>query len=192
MFERGFKAWCENVSLELRRDLGLSKESPLRPIVLADYLEVPVWTPSDLTGIPAGSLKALLVDESDDWSALTISIGDSVAIVHNTSHSKRRQSSDLMHELAHIVVGHEASKVEISKELGMAMRSFDRQQEEEANWMSGCLLLPRAALVAIGNSRHKESACGDFGVSMDLLTYRLNVTGVTAQMEHRRRRRRRE
>ena len=191
MFERGFKAWCENVALELRRDLSLSKASPLAPQILADYLDVPIWTPGDLPGVPKDSLATLLVEETDDWSAVTLTLDGSVAVVHNTSHAHRRQASDLMHELAHIVVGHEPSKVEISKELGMAMRSFDKQQEEEAAWMSGCLLLPRPVLIAIGSPGDHESACRKYGVSLDLLTYRLNVTGVTAQMLHRRRKKKR-
>lgn len=47
------------------------------------------------------------------------------------------------------------------------------QQEDEANWLSGCLLLPRPALLFIMQSAmDQEEACRRYKVSDDLLTYR--------------------
>ncbi|HET9642622.1 MAG TPA: ImmA/IrrE family metallo-endopeptidase [Burkholderiaceae bacterium] len=50
------------------------------------------------------------------WSAVTLIVGDRKVIILNTSHSAARQSSDLMHELAHLIRGHSAQEVDVSEE----------------------------------------------------------------------------
>jgi len=35
----------------------------------------------------------------------------------------------------------------MSPNSGMALRTHNEEQEEEANWLAGCLLLPREALL---------------------------------------------
>lgn len=91
-----------------------------------------------------------------------------------------------MHEPAHLITGHNPSKVLLSQDGTVALRSFNRQQEEEAAWLSGCLLVPRPALVLIARTHMGlERACREYGVSDDLLDYRLNVTGVRIQMRRR-------
>jgi len=186
MFERGFKSWCENVALNLRGELRLRRTDPLPPKDLANYLEVQLWTPRQIKDLPAESLKILLVTEWQNWSALTVSHNGRDAIIYNPRHSAGRQSSDIMHELSHILAGHRPSTVMLSPDGALALRSFDRQQEDEANWLCGALLLPRPALVFIVQSdMDQEEACKRYHVSDDLLIYRLNVTGVTAQMRRR-------
>ena len=44
MFERGFKSWSENVATSLRNDLKLRNLDPLATKILAEYLEVRLWT----------------------------------------------------------------------------------------------------------------------------------------------------
>src|SRR5258705_9198107 len=57
-----------------------------------------------------------------------------------------------------------------------------RQQEEEADWLSGCLLLPREALINIKRRRIAEAnAATEYGVSVKMLNYRLAMTGVNWQ-----------
>ena len=69
---------------------------------------------------------------------------------------------------------------------GMALRTHNEEQEEEANWLAGCLLLPRAALVTVRRTmRSDEEICFKFGVSAAMLRFGLNVTGVDAQMRGR-------
>jgi len=184
MSERGFKSWCENVALGLRAELGLTKTDPLPPQTLADYLEVRFWTPRQIQGLSQEALKILLQTEKGNWSAVTVSYNGLDAIMYNPTHSPGRQSSDIMHELSHILIGHKPSTVLLSPDGVLALRSFDRKQEDEANWLSGCLLLPRPALLFIMQSgMNQDEACQRYQVSDDLLTYRLNITGVIAQIK---------
>lgn len=182
MFKRGFKAWCERVALEKRTELGLRPIDPLPPARLAETIGVRIWTPEEVPDLPSDCLRTLLQDDPDSWSAVALRLPGIDLIIVNSAHSKARQVSNLMHELAHILLGHNPSRVDVSEEGHLLLRTHDQSQEEEANWFSGCLLLPRPCLFSIlrNGGATKESA-QSFGVSLDMLTYRLRVTGVEIQ-----------
>lgn len=183
MFERGFKSWCETVSVTVRKDLGIAAASPLPVAALSDFLQVAVWSVADIHGLSSTAREILTGTEKANWSAITVSLGGRDAVIFNPTHLNGRWASDVMHELAHLFIGHPPSTVFVSVDGQLALRSFNRQQEEEAAWLSGCLLLPRVALQRIhrlgGASRE---TCNEYGVSDEMMTYRLNVTGINQQM----------
>ena len=79
------------------------------------------------------------------------------------------------------------SRVMFFPDGNIALRTYDQTQEDEANWLAGCLLLPRDALMHIKAHRiAEELAARTYQVSVQLLKYRLNVTGVTAQFRRAR------
>lgn len=185
MFERGFKAWCERYAAQKRAALGLKEIDPLDPFGFAKHLGIRVLNPTDVPGLSQESLNVLLRNDgktSSCWSAVTIIAGSKVAIVINSSHSAGRQSSDLMHELAHRIREHRAEEMEISESGVMMLKAYDKAQEEEADWLSGSLLLPRDALIWIkSRGIALPIAAEAFGVSVRMLNYRLAMTGVNRQ-----------
>ena len=185
MFERGFKTWCEKYATDKRKELGLEANAPLDARSFARHLGVKIWTPADVPGLSTSSLDVLLRNDGvtpSCWSAVTVLAGDRVLVILNSSHSPARQASDLTHELAHRIRGHEAQEVEVSAEGLMLLKSYDKLQEEEADWLSGCLLLPRDALLAIKKRRLEDAAAAvEYGVSMRMLSYRMAMTGVKRQ-----------
>ena len=59
----------------------------------------------------------------------------------------------------------------------------DREQEEEANWLAGCLLLPRAVLLREARKgMDAESIAAKHGVSTQMAHFRLNASGVLIQL----------
>jgi Zn-dependent peptidase ImmA (M78 family) len=71
----------------------------------------------------------------------------------------------------------------MSPDGNLVMRSYDQKQEDEANWLAAAILLPREALLQ--SKRNKLSATDiavRFGVSEPLVSYRLRITGVEAQL----------
>ncbi len=185
-FDRGFKSWAERCSVGLRRDLGLKAHDPLPAASLAEYLEIRLWTPRHVTGLPNECLEQLLKKDPKGWSAITFSSGDGYTIIYNPCHSQGRQSSDIMHELAHIIAGHEPSQLVLSSDGKMVMRSFDQKREDEAFWLSGCLLLPREALLYIKRIGFSESQIQErYVVTSALLRCRLGVSGVSRQLSWR-------
>jgi IrrE N-terminal-like domain len=182
MFRRGFKSWCEETALKVRQHQELATTAPLSPFVLARELQVAVVQPADLKHLAEDVRRRLLREHSDCWSAITIPGKERPLIVYNPSHSAARQNSDLMHELAHILLGHKPTVVFIDPNTDLSLRTFDKAQEEEANWLGGCLLLPREVLLHIKATHlSNEAACRHYGVSAKMLSYRMNVSGVNIQ-----------
>jgi Zn-dependent peptidase ImmA (M78 family) len=186
MFRRGFKTWAERTALRARQKLKLLPHSPLEPSRFADLLGVSVVTPTDLPELAEDVRRRLLHDHCDCWSAITVTDGTNHLIVVNPSHARTRLNSSLAHEIAHIILGHEPSMMFMSPNSGMALRTHNEEQEQEANWLAGCLLLPREALMLIRRLRKsEEDACSEYGVSPAMLRFRFNVTGVDAQLRNR-------
>ena len=145
----------------------------------------------DLPDLPEDVRTRLENDHRDCWSAITVSDGNCHLIVTNSSHARTRVHSSLAHEIAHIILGHEPSMMFMSPRSGMALRTYNEEQEDEANWLAGCLLLPRDALVAIRRRGvSDDDACSEYGVSAAMLRFRLNVTAVEVQLRHAQVRRR--
>lgn len=182
MFERGFKTWSERFSLQKRRELGLHAHDPLDARNLAENLGIRVWTIEEVPGLSADSKRTLLEDDQAGWSATTICSDSGNLIVLNSSHSPGRQASDLMHELAHLILGHRPSPVDVGVDGTLMLHSYDRKQEDEANWLAACLLLPREALIHIKRREPDMFAAAKlYGVSQAMLKYRLDVSGVNYQ-----------
>lgn len=187
MFERGFKAWCERYSTEKRLDLGLQADAPLDAFKLAKHLGVKVWTPREVPGLSEESLGVLLRNDgatASCWSAVTIVVNNRILVILNSSHPPGRQSSDLTHELAHHIRGHKAQEASVSPEGLMMLKNYEKIYEEEADWLSGSLLLPREALVTIKRrGLEPAKAAEEYGVSVRMLNYRLSMTGVNRQFK---------
>ncbi len=195
MFERGFKAWCERYSATIREQLGLGMHDPLDPSSLAAHLGIRVWTPNDVPGLSKKHKEILTRHDGHTrscWSAVTLVANKKVLVILNSSHSLGRQASDLMHELAHRILDHDTQEIEVSSEGIMLVANYGKDQEDEADWLSAALLLPREALIWI--KRHgldDEEAARKYGVSIRMLRYRLSMTGVTRQFSNSKTKRRR-
>jgi Zn-dependent peptidase ImmA (M78 family) len=187
-FERGFKSWAERTSQNFRREFGLQPPSPLSPAELAAYLDIHLCTPGDVPGLPKDVLDQLLRHDPSGWSAVSFYQRNRGVVIYNPSHSKGRQASDIMHELAHVVLDHRPATLIMSQDGSLVMRSYDRKQEDEANWLGWCLLLPRDALVqSLRRALSVEMIAEQYGVSETLVRFRLRVTGVQAQLRARQR-----
>jgi hypothetical protein len=181
LLERGFKTRCENISVTLRSKLDVSPEDPLSYQQLATYLKVDIIELADLQHLGADSKTYLASPTGDEWSAVTVAKPERVIIVCNPSHSPARKSSSVMHELAHIILEHAASKIFIT-DTSFALRDYDEKQEAEADWLAGSLLLPRVALQKSTHQRiSKETILQEYSVSSDLYEYRKRMTGIAKQ-----------
>lgn len=183
MFRRGFKTWAERTSLRARQKLNLPPTSALDPYKLAELLGVIVLTPRELPDLSKDVQRRLVTDHQESWSAITITDGNVYLVVVNPVHASTRLHSSLAHELAHIILAHDPSMMFMSPAANIALRTHNEEQEEEANWLAGCLLLPRDILLIIRRRRLSDNqACSEYGVSEAMLRFRFNVTGVDVQL----------
>ena len=176
---RGFKSEAERIARGVRSDMDLNAAESVAPEDLASLLGIEIRAGDEL--VKRERFQELDRIQPDSFSACTFRPSpERVVIVYNPLSTKSRRRSDLAHELAHILLDHELSRLE---RLGdVTFFSCDAVQEEEAGWLSGCLLLPRALLLAeTRRGVSNEEIARKCGVSKQMAQYRLNVTGVLRQ-----------
>lgn len=179
---RGFKTEAENRAASARASLGISPLSPLDPWAYAAHLGVIVLNFEEL-GLTKKSAHQLLVTDPTSWSAMTLKEGDAVGVIVNPSHAQTRQRNDLMHELAHFELKHVPVRVDVSATGFLLLSDYSEEQEQEADWLAGALLLPRNALVSLRTrGRTVEQIATMYGVSPALCDWRLKMTGVHLQL----------
>lgn len=123
----------------------------------------------------------------DSWAALTMRIGPSNLVVYKPVSSDGRKNNVIMHELAHIILGHELAQACLLEDGSLVPGNFSQDQEDEADWLAGTLLLPRPALMAIRTRRIPDDmACDQYLVSKEMLAWRIRMTGVDYQLSRRR------
>jgi len=139
--KRGFKSQCEKRAIELRKQLGLESTSPLSATELSDQVNVTIWSTLDIDGLGLQDLRQLTEIDADSWSAFTLRIENKHLVVYNSSQSPARINSVCMHELSHIILGHELHNAHVSSEGHLVPSNYNKEQEDEADWLGGHLEL---------------------------------------------------
>lgn len=189
MLRRGFKSQCERRSVEIRKSLGLAHDDPLRGVDLAHQFGATIWNESDVADVPALDLRQLTVVDGQSWSAFTLRIRNRHLVLFNSSQSAPRINSVIMHELAHIALGHELHSASLSDDGHLIPSNYSQDQEDEADWLGGTLLLPRPALLRIRREGLSDAAAmNKFQTSEEMLKWRFRMTGVDYQLGYGRKR----
>jgi len=187
---RGFKTQCESIATAVRAEIGLDTRSPLEARRLAVHLDIPVHPLSSLTSEDVqAAVDHVMVKDPSALSAMTIFPRWPLThrvIIFNDGNSLARQNSDLAHELSHGLLLHEPTAAIIN-----GCRLYDKAEEDEAAWLSGCLLIPRdAALLIAASHMNTAIAASEYGVSTRMITWRVNSTGAQRQVDASRSRQR--
>ncbi len=179
---RGFRKEAEEYAEEFRFELNLEPHAPLCPCKLSNHLEIPVCKLSEHPSIPDDVKNYFLGPGSNYFSATVIPFGTYREIVHNDAHHLNRQNSNVMHEVAHIILGHPPSPPLIDD----ASRNYDSMLEYEANQLGFTLLVPKvAALSAIEDFDSLMLAADFYGVSVSLLTARIQISDAARWARNR-------
>jgi Zn-dependent peptidase ImmA (M78 family) len=185
---RGFKAEAERIANQLRQDMGLPSAVPAKALWLAEHMGVTVRSADEL--VDRRRLEELAEIQPDAFSAATFRLpGGHIVVVTNPLNSPGRVNSDLAHELAHLLLNHRTRRLE--SVAGMRFFTCDQEQEEEANWLGGCLLLPRELLLAAARKGWSAQRISEeHDVSLPMARFRLNASGVLIQIGRERHRKR--
>ena len=174
-FRRGFKTEASTIARDARAEMTLSATAPLDPWALATHLEIPVIALSTLGDAAPGAVRTLTGRFSSQFSAVTVFRGPTRVILHNDRHALVRQRSNLCHELSHTLLFHEPIPA-INHD---GAREWDAALEAEANWLAGTLLVPDdAALLIVRNDTSVEEASATYGVSTQMMNFRIRVSGA--------------
>ena len=178
----GFKAQSDRIAAGLRIQMGLATYDPVNLIVLAELLKVTVVRLSDFVARCPDEVAQLTSRDPAGFSAMIFPVGDGRNIaVLNDAHSVGRQNSSLAHELAHLLLLHSPEEVDSCS----GCREFDTVVENEASFLAGSLLIPNvAARHILRTGMDIDEVLSRYGVSRQMLDWRLNVSG--ARIRHRR------
>ncbi len=177
--QRGFKTRAEGIADDTRQKMDLKPSEPIDAEVLAKFVKADLRSAGDLTSI--AKLETLDELQPGAFSACTFTIGGRHVIVFNPLASLGRRNSDIAHEVSHIILGHD---VKTAYTIGsLTFFTCDPEQEQEANWLAGCLLLPRRLLFTLAKRGLTANDIADrCEVSVQMAEYRLRATGITRQL----------
>lgn len=181
---RGFKANAEKKSLALREEIGINVKEPLDCYKLGNHLGITIvpLTKFQELGLSSSQLKLFGKDNGyKEFSATILDTPHGYLMIYNHFHSKARIKSSMAHETAHVVCDHKFSSVEYGFGL---IREFPKEQEEEADWLAGCLVLPRNSIVwAVREGMNQSEMASHFGISPQMVRWRYNLTGIAKQVK---------
>jgi len=175
----GFKTHANRIAAEVREELELEPLDPLNPFALAEQLAIPTVPLSSFEGAIPDAVRYLSRVDTGAFSAVTVFDGPRRAIVYNDAYSRGRQHSDIAHECAHGLLLHPPRPAFD----GAGCRNWDDDEEDEANWLGAALLITEeAALHVIRHEINLNQAAHYYGVSRQLLRWRINVTGAVKRV----------
>jgi Zn-dependent peptidase ImmA (M78 family) len=184
----GFKANANRIALGLRRQMGVAETDPIDLSRLAERLGLSVVPISNFASVCPESLEQLVRKDAGAFSALLLPVGNGRRIIlHNDTNSRGRRNSDLAHEISHALLAHPPR----SLFNGSGCRHFDPDMESQANCLAGHILISNEAARHIVYSRlDLGAACAAYGVSRDMMEFRLNASGARKQHQRWKRQRR--
>jgi Zn-dependent peptidase ImmA (M78 family) len=176
---RGFKAEAERLSEQIRIELGRRPSDPVDVLDLAAHVGATVRRADELTS--KEKLETLEEIQPGAFSACTFTVGDKHVIVYSPLASAGRMQSDVAHEVSHIMLKHDMKSMETIG--GLTFFTCDAEEEQEANWLAGCLLLPRRLLyIAARKGMSGSDIAATYNVSETMANFRLRTTGVLRQL----------
>jgi hypothetical protein len=175
----------EHNGLDLREDLGAEPDGQLSYVdAFALYPNVQVLPHGE---VPAAAkyINHFRNGGSNSWSGLAIRISDELELVlYNDSHPPSRVRATLMEEFFHLRLNHPRSVIRVFATSDGA-RTHDGAVEAEAYGSGAAALLPYAALKKLlAGGTSTATIARAFGVSRELVAYRMKVTKLYSQ--HRR------
>lgn len=184
-FRWGFKKECEEICHEARTELGLEKYAAFDPFALAEHLLIPCESIEDYATEDGceWAVDHLTEKGCNEFSAAIVYRGTRGRILYNGQNSPARMRSDIAHELSHVLLEHDPGPVRGEGK----SRTWNPEQEREAAWMGGVLLVPEHVALRIARRDTPiTGAASSYGVSVDLMQWRLRMSGALIRVERAR------
>lgn len=108
--------------------------------------------------------------------------GKKTLIIVNSERPPQRQANTLMHEGSHIKLRHKPSRADRSIGGLLLLSDYPAELEDEADWLSGCMLAPRDGLQHYGNGLDADGVARYYGISKQFANWRIGKTGIKRQL----------
>ena len=175
---RGFKAEAERLATQVRAEAGMGSLGRLDIDRLAEQVGASIRAADEL--VTRSKLERLEQIQSGAFSAATFDLNGRIVIVTNPLAEEERRRSDVSHEVAHLLLNHQVKEIEqIGK---VSFFTCDAEEEQEATWLAGCLLLPRELLLrSLQRGMDANAIAAANTVSTQMTNFRLRTTGALVQ-----------
>ena len=178
---RGFQTYAVDLATKVRSRLGVSLYERLDVRQLAVVYGLSIVSFDQLSSV-SEAVHYFTETHTRQLSGFVAQVDSQQVILINPAHCDERTASTITHEVSHCILCHE-SKLRLTGE--QACLSGDPDQEDEASWLGGELLLPREAARRLVFRRVDEvDAAAMFGVSIEMVRWRMNICGGR-QMQRR-------
>lgn len=175
----GFKTEANDIARDIRAELGLKLADPLDPWALAQHLEIPVIGLSSYGTDAPRAVEHFGQTDLMAFSAVTVFHGTRRVIVHNDAQPRGRQANNLAHEISHGLLQHPPTPA--LNEQGC--RNWNKDVEDEAAWLGAALLVSEEAALSVARKRVPlNEAAETYGVSVEVMRMRLNVTKASGRV----------
>lgn len=182
---RGFKEDAKRLTLEVRAEIGLDPLDRLDPRAVAVEYGVTIYTVTALAGACGPDVGEWLGGPGQEvFSAALVPCGTARFIVDNDLHAVTRRVSSIAHEMAHVLCEHRFTEVLVTVE---GCRAASRDDEAEADWLGGELLITYTAAVAAARAGWDDQQVADaYGVSPRRAAMRMNASGARTVVQRQR------
>lgn len=169
----GFKASAKRLALEIRAEFGRDAYGPFDPYELAAGYGIEIDRLSDLD--LDGDAQRHLDRASSKFSGALLRVERGYRIIENDLHARTRRRVTVGHEMSHVLLEHEhPAVVRYDRCSGAAA-----DQEEEATWLAGELLVPYDAALAEARAGSPDFVVANrYDVSVSEARFRMNASGV--------------
>ena len=194
--DHAFDQRCETMATTIRLHLGRSIRARLPLDELLADLGVQACDPSQIPEMSESSLQVLFGNGAEDWSAVTISSNAGTAVIFNPLQSRGKRTMAITHEVAHVLLRHTPSTLMFAPDATWTLQTYGLQEEAEAEWLTGCLLLPTPVVSQLAFENSPEYLWSRFGpwesygVTLELFRYRWRATGALPRGQGHRERKR--
>ncbi len=175
---RGFKAEAERRATALWSEVGADTSFAIDLNAAAATLGARIVMADAL--VPTTRLEQLEAFQPFALSACTFDVRDQPVVVLNPLRSPGRRRADAAHELSHLILRHQ---MRVPERIGdYVFFTGNAEQEDEAGWMAGALLLPRQAVLRaahVGMDAHALAL--HYETTDEMARFRLNATGAAVQ-----------
>ncbi len=165
-----------------RQEIDLGPIDPLDCQRYAAHVGVAMLSFDELSELSPESKRQLLQVDSESWSGMTIKEGNVTAILVNPTHAIERQRSTVTHEISHVLLKHVPTRVDFGPGGILLVSEYAEDDEDEADWLAGALLLPRVALASCrARGMTNAQIALHYGTSTQLSDWRIRMTGIDVQ-----------
>ena len=172
-------------ALALRDFAKVAPDEALDPFALAEFARLLVVDFDQIKGLSDESREHLLGPGTNQWSGGACSQplpNGWRLVILNPAHGTHRNRATLMEEVSHVFLGHTPNRLAVAVDdrkggNRVLARDYNQSDEEAAYAIGSAALVPYGALrKLVLDSRTSDQIARRFGVSRQLVEYRIKVT----------------